>query len=338
MSDPDRSWVGEVWSRLDVPAQAGDGLIKLLVPEVGCCRVFAAKSRETGFEALILDRLDIPREVLGTLPAGAGFAVELEPSIGPVSRMILRLLDAAYRDLFRHLCDDLVLHLASARDGAHASSILVERLARWQAFLRRAGAKGLSREEQIGLVGELMFLRDELLPRMTPRAAVAGWTGPERGAHDWEFEGFGFEVKATTAQEPVSVGITNISQLDPCGLPNLYLVVVWLAKGPGPGETLPDLVAAVRTAVGSDASLAVEDKLLASGYADSDADHYRAEHYELRSLSYYAVTAGFPKIVSQDVPNGVVAVRYEIALPSIAPFVREPDAAYSAGENPGGQS
>jgi hypothetical protein len=309
----------------------------LLVPEVDSCRVFAARSRESGFEALILDRLDIPREILGTLPSGAGFAVELEPPVGAVSRIILKLLDAAYRDLFRHLCEDLVVHLATARDGAHASSILVERLARWQAFLRRAGGKGLSREEQIGLIGELIFLREELMPRMAPRNAVAGWTGPDCGAHDWEFENYGFEIKATTAQEPVSIGITNISQLDPCGLPSLYLVVVWLAKSPGPGETLPEIVASVRTLAGTDVHMALEDKLIASGYSDTDAHHYGGDHYQLRSLAYYAVTDGFPKIVSQDVPNGVVGVRYDIALPAIAPFVREPNTAYEPESAPGGK-
>lgn len=321
----------------DVTAQAGDGLIKLLVPEVASCRVFAARSCESGFEALILYWLEIPREMLGTLPSGAGFAVELEPQVGSVSRMILKLLDATYRDLFRHLCDDLVAHLALARDGAHASSILVERLARWQAFMKRAG-KGLSREVQIGLFGELIFLREELITRMAPRDAIGGWTGPDRGAHDWEFDQVGFEIKATTAQEPVSIGITNISQLDPCGLPKLYLVVVWLAKGPGPGESLPDVVESVRALAGAGVHLALEDKLIASGYSDADAHHYADDRYQLRSLAYYAVTDGFPKIVSQDVPNGVVAVRYDIALPAIAPFVREPASAYAPDVALGGQS
>ena len=134
--------VGRIWNMLDTTGAPSDGLTKLLVPEVTSCRVFAARARDTSMEALVLDQLDIPRSEIGELPAGAGFLVDVEGPPGKVTRMILRLIDREYQDLFRHLCEDIASRLVAAHDGAHASSILVERLARWQAFFRRAGRSG----------------------------------------------------------------------------------------------------------------------------------------------------------------------------------------------------
>jgi hypothetical protein len=320
--------VKKIWDKLGEGADADDNFVKLLIPEVRACRAFAGRDRSNGLEALVLEVVDIDEAVLGKLPEGSGFDIEKEARAGHVSRVTLRLRDSSFRGLFVHLAEDVVWHMAKAVDAAGASAALVERMAKWQAFLSRRGGGGLPREKRIGLVGELMFLRDILLLKVDMQAAIQAWTGPGRNAHDWEFEKGGFEVKATTAAEPVSLKIANAAQLDPEGLPRLLLVVVHLAMGPGAGETIPDIVTSVRDFLDNRSRIMFDERLLADGYHDADRTLYMEERYFLRSTKYFEVTEGFPRILSHDLPNGVVGIRYEIALPSLVSFARETESVY----------
>lgn len=93
---------------------------------------------------------------------------------------------------------------------------------RWQGFfanLRRCagiGAEPLSREKVIGLLGELVFLKDFLVGKMNlpwPEA-LRHWRGPLGEPQDFIASNWRVEVKATESETPTTVRISNINQLD----------------------------------------------------------------------------------------------------------------------------
>ncbi|WP_163613932.1 PD-(D/E)XK motif protein, partial [Klebsiella variicola] len=61
---------------------------------------------------------------------------------------------------------------------------------------------------------ELIFLRDELAPRVGLGAAVAMWAGPSGEPNDFALPGGFVEIKATTRQAPELIDIANADQLD----------------------------------------------------------------------------------------------------------------------------
>jgi hypothetical protein len=89
-----------------------------------------------------------------------------------VLRVAVALEREPLRDVFEVLAADLVEVVRQATTPAQAIAIGVSRLEAWQAFLR-SGRRGLAREEQIGLLGELTLL-ELLATEIGYEAAVEG--------------------------------------------------------------------------------------------------------------------------------------------------------------------
>lgn len=65
---------------------------------------------------------------------------------------------------------------------------------------------------------------------------------------------------------------------------------------------------------------ALEDRLLASGYADMHSNTYNRVGYALRRTSVLHVIDGFPRITEADLPDGVGSVRYSLAIDACREF------------------
>lgn len=119
---------------------------------------------------------------------------------------------------------------------------------RWQKFLS-AGVEGLSEERQRGLWGELRFLRNDLVAVFGPQDSVSAWQGSRAAHQDFLFSSGAVEIKTTIAKGPHVVQITSERQLDDKGLPALYLRHFALAVREGVGETLPQMVGFIASAI-----------------------------------------------------------------------------------------
>ena len=226
----------------------------------------------------------------------------------------LRLVDPAAREIFGALAEDVSGAAALAPTHAAAIDAWMVRLRRWQRLLERLPPEGLGPEDQRGLYSELWALRDVVAPALGFQAGVEGWTGPEPASHDYQLPGAAIEVKSTAGAQHQVLRISSERQLDETGADSLYLVHLSIDARLGGGETLPDIVAAVRTAArGSTVEGTLEDRLLEVGYLDVHAPHYTTG-YTLRRVGAYRVQEGFPRIVERDLASGVGDVRYSVAV------------------------
>lgn len=282
----------------------------------------------------VLIALDVSkrRHVLVELPEGElgevaerisrGIAVQTV-ELRPGSEGIKRFIEIVCLDSQGHAAlDTIAVELIEALEaGASIGRVrLVQNvLAKWRRFWS-ANAQGmLSKQEQLGLFGELWFLNRWLVPAMGVSAAVAMWRGPAGARNDFEAPRLAIEVKTTGRVDGAHV-IHGLDQLlePPDGQLMLFsLLVRDEASGT---ESLPAQVAEARELIADDYALQSQfDALIyAAGYDDRHAAEYAKLVLRIRDTGLYKVADGFPRLVPSSLvggmPVGVGVVEYELRL------------------------
>lgn len=119
-------------------------------------------------------------------------------------------------------------------NGINPRVALAETLDGWRDLLKTRTI--LSEEAQLGLRGELIFLRRLIL--MMGDDALSAWTGPIKQPHDFRFGAVEFEVKATRGATHEHI-INGLGQLEPSPAHKLYVLSIRFAPaGANAGTTL----------------------------------------------------------------------------------------------------
>lgn len=261
---------------------------------------------------------------LRTLPETRGlhvFAGPLADDAPGTASLVVELRDTGFAETFDTFAGILVGRVCACAAAKEAAAELVFQLLRWQRFLD-AATDGLGDEAQRGLYGELHVLRSLIAATKIPHLA-ARWAGPSGSPQDFRFVGgVAVEVKTSISREPQSIKITGERQLDDSNLSSLFLISISIESLTGDGESLPQLVRAVRDLLaGHPTEEAVfEDALLEAGYLVAHEGRYAARGYRIRNERCYRVRDGFPRITEADLREGVGYVEYRISLAGCMPF------------------
>ena len=296
---------------------------QLRISKVTAVDTFAARRIRDNLEALLLELN--PSSLSGIIewPISSGFQVDIGPA-SPGSRtrtrLYLQLTEERYRDVFRVLCEDVCSVLDTASGEQDAVRACHSRLMRWQAFLRKHRPDGLTSEEQVGLFGELLVLRDLFLPRLDHVVTIRAWRGCKKAHQDFQFPGKALEVKTTRAAIPDRISITNVQQLDEDGLAPLVLTVVHVHVNETSGETLPEMVKSIKSELPDDALELFDEGLIEVGYLDTHENRYENSRYQVNGVLHHEVKDGFPRVLREQLTDGVKKVRYEIAIDAARPF------------------
>jgi hypothetical protein len=119
--------------------------------------------------------------------------------------------------------------------------------------------------------------------------------------------------------------ITSEAQLDDTGLDALYLLHVLVDAQRGAGESLPNRVNGLRTALAENDPTAADlfdDRLFEAGYLETHnpLQRYREPGYTLRRAHLYHVREGFPRIITTQLPSGIGRVTYHVAATACTAF------------------
>jgi hypothetical protein len=309
-----------VWSVLEASGggQAAGFIVRRIKPESACdIRIGIEKPSNTRLFLLRVtsSSLRTPRE----FPKSSGFEVRriVLPGDGKAHvTLSIRLAHPQFTDVFTSLIEDVSGHVAAASTDKAAIQSMIDRLERWQAFLKKHPAEGLSEESQRGLYGELRFLSDHAIPALGIRESVQAWTGPGGTNQDFEFGPAAVEVKVSTSKQHQKLMIANERQLDDTGLQNLLVYYLSLDVRQGGSDTLVSLVNRVRSQLSGDivATQAFESSLFEAGYLECHASLYQRVGYATRETGFFRVGPGFPRIVEAMLPAGVGDVRYSISV------------------------
>jgi hypothetical protein len=176
----------------------------------------------------------------------------------------------------------------------------------------------LSRDNEVGLVGELLFLRG-LAKTWTPADAVNSWRGPAGEEHDFGLTALDLEIKTTTGERRKH-WISSATQLVPSPGRPLWLVSIQITgAGASHGESLTGLVDSVASLITDDAAkVRFRDVLKALHWNDDQRDLY-IQRWQLRSKpralsvndSFPALTPDTLAAVGLDTGH-ITQLRYEL--------------------------
>jgi hypothetical protein len=305
---------------------AGDG------PSVTRLRV-APESSHDLFIGIIQPRArycfwyDVPTAVVPhdyRLPPLRSVSTTVKPlaDIPETTRIELVLANTELGDVYKAMVNDLLRTIAAAPDDDSGLAALSQRAERWRRLLETDGAGGLSTTDRRGLVGELIVL-GQLLDSGGAVSTVTAWTGPYRKHQDFQASQAAIEVKTTVVKQPQSLIIASERELDPTGVPHLYLVHVSVdERQGGSGQSLNALITELRARLSTEmlALAAFDEALLSYGYLSEQASLYEAPKYSVREENAFEVNHGFPCIIESDLPLGVGDVTYRIQLAALWPY------------------
>ena len=310
------------WQALSVPG--GDRLAAERVRDwAGGPVLVAVDSTRTRH---LLVRVDPDQTVRLPRPvAGLDLSVRrLHPAGQPDAAWIdLATSEQSWHRTFSGLCADIVTELPAT--GPTNPAALLAVLERWRRFWS-GDHDGLTRDEQVGLVGELWLLL-EWLPDLTV-GAISAWQGPLRGRHDFVTDTVSVEVKTTrTATGPVVHPIARLDQLDEPGAGELYLLSLRAVPDLLGTESLDALITRVRTAAadaGATCSALLEDRLGALGVTAANQGRYD-DRLRITQQELYRVGQDFPRLIPgsfpQGLPSGVVDVAYSLDTSACGPWL-----------------
>ena len=215
--------------------------------------------------------------------------------------------------LFYKFCDDIVNStLKSVQEDGYKD--ILNRYTQWKKFFSTK-ATILSEPEIMGLIGELLFLKEYAFERYGQSKALNGWSGPEPTHKDFAYDSEWFEIK-TVGTSSKTVKISSVEQLDASS--KGYLVVHKLEKMSEKfsGISLNNLVEDVKNILVYDEDKDIfENKLSQVGYVYNEL--YDSYVYHYVCTQKYIVDDNFPRLKKESLPKGIVNVSYEIELSSI---------------------
>ena len=220
-------------------------------------------------------------------------------------------------EYFSTFCQDLLNSTHEILDDNIAYRTLQARYNSWKKLFRPSVGK-LGDSKIMGLIGELLYLRDIMIPKHGIDKALESWTGTENTHKDFSLENEWHEVKAITVGRGV-VSISSIEQLDSDIDGTLAIYQLEKMSPSFNGLKLNSLVQEVFISLENASQKEIfMNKLAEVGY--SFTTDYDSHVFTCPSMMEYLVNKDFPKLERNFIPNPIQHVAYEIILAEIESF------------------
>lgn len=227
--------------------------------------------------------------------------------------IVIALQDSAMHDAFLKVCLDIIAVLQSIPEGGQRHAVIL-RLERW-AYFFRGDKKGLTEEEQKGLIAELACFKNVALNILGSKAALQSWVGPQRAPHDFVFGQTSIEVKSNRGSGTPNITVSSSSQLSVNDDETLYLYVAEVnqAVSQAEGHTLTDYVRHARESLESPLdALEFDSRLSQVGY--DETDDYSNTLWSIGIIRCFAVTQEFPHIEENSLNPAISHVTYKVNI------------------------
>lgn len=221
-------------------------------------------------------------------------------------------------EYFCTFCQDLFDSVKVTSDDETAYHTLRSRYYSWRQLFRPNNAR-LTEAEIMGLIGELLFLKDNMIPERGIDVALESWMGPEKTHKDFSDQQDWFEVKTINFGKE-SVRISSIEQLD-SDIDGTLVVYELEKMSPSfKGIRLNQLVnSIIALLVNTHQRETFMAKLQLFGFEFSNDNDNLV--FALKNQYMYKVDNGnFPRIHRSLLPEAISRVQYELLLSEIEPF------------------
>jgi hypothetical protein len=317
MGTPSSQRLIEAWRALDA-INPLLGWNTLPLRDISHPLLLAGRYHPTNQESLLFCFNDIRLPDKATLPQCKGFTLDtsrIEFQSRQYSCLVLTRQISASVELFAVMATDVIALLERGeRSEQHQVRALLERVVAWQKFMSREDDGLLKGEEELGLVGELQFLRLLLSAGVLPVVALEWWKGPFDALHDFVCPLGDLEVKSSIRAGSFIASISSLDQLDETLVAPLFLAAVQFGLSTN-GLRLPELAGVLTRELSenAEASKMFQGRLITAGYHDYAAPLYHRQ-FSYLITNIYEVGPLLPRLSRGTVPKGVVEAVYRIEL------------------------
>jgi len=267
---------------------------------------------------------NFPAEIGEEAPVMSGITIKAGTEANR-SHITLILETADDAKIFYFLCTSLMeatKKIQTDNDTA-AARVIITHLGRWQKLLKKRGSELLSLNEQMGLFGELMVLKDIFLDNLKAREAISCWTGPMGDEQDFGYGESLVEVKTVRSTRDKEIQISSIAQLDTVsGKLSLTFQTVGVFEDQPPESLslngIVDLIAGKLSDQGADITDQFDLRLAMLGY--DKHPEYDKHYFALVARKVFAVEGDFPRIGSSDIRQGISKASYSILVEACLPY------------------
>lgn len=307
--------VEKLWAELQI--SKASGLLKRLYSGEFTIRVYCVYNKSKQSFGI---GLSFPKTIkVNLMPFSSLSKLKIEAyedtSFENSSILCATIDDSERCEIFSCLCENVINALYLCSKVKDAVTTFVNTLLQWKSLFDIARPKGLTKEEQLGLYGELHFLEMCLRHNTDQHFEILqSYVGCNRALRDFQGKNWALEVKTTASNTRQRLTINGERQLDDSLIDKLFLYQCQVDASQRSGERLIDKIKSIRNLIHSDtASLLVFNaKLFEAGYNDDDAQLYDNKYYKIRNESFFHVYGDFPRICENELRNGVEKLTYTI--------------------------
>ena len=236
--------------------------------------------------------------------------------VGGTTSIFLVLKNNNDWPIFLKICLDLCEVTSRVTDETLAVKTFCNRLLYWQYFMKRNKDNRLTKEEQIGLIGELLFIEKYLMPKYDMLDVINFWTGADADVQDFFVDGKRVEIKTCMSPSKNEVHISSLQQLFDSDC-DVYLGVFFLGMANSELEgafSLSSLANKLSDTLRQDPNaheLFIEKLASVGMFLEDD---YNDAFYITNGFKSYKVEKDFPRITPEDIRAGVTKANYIINL------------------------
>lgn len=221
--------------------------------------------------------------------------------------------------LFYKFCEDLIEQTRNIEDVSLGYTAIVNRYHQWKQLFTSGNNSLLTEAEIMGLIGEILFLKDYLKNKIGLSQALESWSGQELTHKDYSCKDIWYEIKSVSTGKQ-DVKISSLEQLDSEN--NGELVVYYLEKMSEAynGISLNKLILDTLNlfTLQSEKDL-FYSKVALQGYTYNN--YYDSYVYEISSMNRYLVSENFPVLTREKVSNEIIKVSYSLDLAQLKKFM-----------------
>lgn len=212
--------------------------------------------------------------------------------------------------------EDLISAAQDITDENLIYHILSDRFQAWKKLFKSDRSR-LTEPEIMGLIGELLFLKEKAIPKWGESIALDSWMGPEKTHKDFSCDNEWFEIKTINSGKE-TVHISSIEQLD-SDMPGCLYVYSFEKMSPSyDGLIINKLIRNILDSLETHQKDIFLNKLVYLGFDFSP--EYDNLVFRKVTENCYLVDSDFPRLKRNLLPLAISKCQYDVILTEIEPF------------------
>jgi hypothetical protein len=235
--------------------------------------------------------------------------------------LIVELRDDRFVETFKCFCQDIIESSSDISNTSAGPGFIIGRYNEWKKMFERPSGE-LGRNQIQGLIGEMLALRDVLIPRYGQRESLLSWMNPRKGKQDFIGPDRWYEVKAVKKGSQI-VSITSLDQLDRNDEGELVVIMLSETSPLSPrGITINSLFDSLIELLETPDIKGLFSEIMASaGYCKLPT--YDDIAFEFEGFDEYEVRDEFPRLRRSEINMPAIAdASYNITISHLAKFKR----------------